>query len=132
MDAQLLQNVNDVSAMLVRTPGEPGDLTAILQHIARTAQIAFAADACGVLAFNPITGGFIDEQRVVVNVQTEYKAIPRKLKPEGLTQQVLKKGVILVEDLEEEPRYHNHFTRQECLRAFAGVAMRTRHRQRPL
>src|SRR5258706_15952232 len=65
VEAQILQSVNEVSAKLVRTPGKHGDLNSLLQHIAEVAQEGFAADACVMLAFNPITEGFIGSQIVV-------------------------------------------------------------------
>src|SRR6266446_10288993 len=131
METPLLRNMNEISAILLRTPGRPGDLNSILQHIAQTAQDAFATDACVILAFNPITGRFINSQ-AVGNLQIKNEVLYDKPRPEGATQQVLSEGLLTVEDLETKPKYHNRFTRKEGFRAFAGLALRTRHRQRPL
>lgn len=131
MEIQSLHNVSEASAVLVRTPGNPGDLTGVLQHITRTAQDAFGTDACVILAFNPITGGFMGSE-TFGNVQAENRLLHDKPGADGVTQQVLKDGIFLVEDLEAMPQYHNRFTRAVGIRAFAGLAMRSRHRQRPL
>ena len=134
LEDQSLHNVNEVSATLVRTPGKPGDLTSILQHIAQTAQKYFATDACVVLAFNPITGSYIGSQAVVGDSHTKSELLHDMPRKDGVTQRVLGKndGVIVIEDLDAEPQYHNRFTLRGGFRAFAGLAMRTRHRQRPL
>lgn len=134
MKVQSLHKINEISSILVRTPGEPGDLPSVLQHIAQTAQAAFATDACVVLAFNPITGGYIDSQAVVGDSHVKNELLHDKPGRDGVTQQVLSEhdGVIFIEDLEMQPQYHNRFTCKEGFRAFAGLAMRTRHRQRPL
>jgi GAF domain-containing protein len=132
VEAQILHRVNEVSAVLVRTPGSLGDLNSILRHIAQTAQDAFATDACVILAFNPITGNFIGSQIVVGDLQVKNELLHDKPRPNGVTQQVLKEGIVLVPDLEITPQYHNPFTRKEGIRSFAGLAVLSRHRKRPL
>ncbi|MFL5624763.1 MAG: GAF domain-containing protein, partial [Ktedonobacteraceae bacterium] len=131
MGPHSLHDVSEISAILVRTPGNPGDLTSILQYIAQTAQDAFSSDACVILAFNPITGSFMGSQ-TAGNLQVENRLLHDKPRANGATQQVLKDGIFLIEDLEVKPQYHNRFTRKVGIRAFAGLAMRSRHRQRPL
>jgi len=132
VDAQLLHDLNEVLAALARTPGKPGDLTSLLRHIAQTAQEAFATDACVTLAFNPITCGFIGSQAVVRNAQGKNEALDERPEPDEVAQQVLRDGVVLIKDLSKKPQYHNHFTHTEGMRAFAGLALCTRHRRRPL
>ncbi len=132
MEAQILQRVNKVSADLVRTPGNLGDLNSVLRHIALTAQDAFATDACVILAFNPITATFIGSQVVVGDLQVKNELLHDKPRPNGVTQQVLKEGIVLVPDLEIAPQYHNPFTLKEGIRSFAGLAVLSRHRKRPL
>jgi GAF domain-containing protein/anti-sigma regulatory factor (Ser/Thr protein kinase) len=131
MEAQSLHDVNKVSELLVRTPGKPGDLNSVLRHIVQTAQDAFATDACVMLAFNPITSKFIGSQ-IVGNLQVKNEELHDKPRPEGVTRQVLREGSLFIEDLEATPQYHNRFTRKEGFRAFAGLALRSRHRQRSL
>ena len=123
--------MSEAVALLARSPGKPGDLTSVLQHIAQTAQDAFAADACVILAFNPITGGFMGSQ-IAGNLQVENRLLHDKPRADGATRQVLKDSIFLVEDLEVKPQYHNRFTRKVGIRAFAALAMRSRHRKRPL
>src|SRR5437588_12506111 len=106
-----MHNVNEASAVLVRTPGNPGDLTSVLRHIAQTAQDAFGPDACVILAFNPITGGFMGSE-MVGNLQVENSLLHDKPRADGATRQALKDGIFLVEDLEVKPQYHNRFTRK--------------------
>jgi GAF domain-containing protein len=132
VEAQILQRVNEVSAILVRTPGSLGDLNSVLRHIAQTAQDAFVTDACVILAFNPITSNFIGSQIVVGDLQVKNELLHDKPRPNGVTQHVLKEGIVLVPDLEITPQYRNSFTHKEGIRSFAGLAMLTRHRKRPL
>ena len=131
MVARLFRHVNEVSELLGRTPGKPGDIDSVLEHIAETAQYAFGADACVILAFNPITGRFIGSHtdgHLLVKNETLHEN-PRAA---GVTQQVLRDGLLIVEDLDAKPEYHNRFTREESFCAFMGSALRTRHRGRPL
>ena len=133
MDAQTLLGVNQTSAKLVQTPGKPGDLNDVLQHIAQTAQEAFASDACVIMAINPITGSFISSQMFMSRELKEKTPSHINPRPQGITQHVLSgDGVLLIEDLEAEPEFHGPFTRREGMRSFAGIAMRTMHRSRPL
>lgn len=131
MESQLLYRMNEISAALVKTPGKPGDLNSILQHIAQTAQDAFATDACVILAFNPITSSFIGSQ-IVGNLHAENEGLHDIPREEGVTQEILRDGIILIENLETQSKYHNRFLHKEGFCAFAGVALRTRHRKRPL
>ena len=51
---------------------------------------------------------------------------------ENLTQQLLNEGELFLEDLEDKHEYHNRFTSKDGIQALAGLALRTRHRKRPL
>src|SRR5581483_12301658 len=53
-------------------------------------------------------------------------------RPHGVTHRVLREGMQLIRDLKEAPEYQSSFTRRENIRSLAGLALRTRHRQRPL
>src|SRR5579875_2771274 len=132
MEHALLHRMNEVSASLIRRPRGLADLTGVLRHIAQTARDAFDADTCAVLAFNPITGKFIDLSTAVGNLHSGSEMLFEKPRPHGVTQQVLKDGMLLIQDLAQAPEYQNPFTRREGIRSFAGLALRTRHRQRPL
>jgi GAF domain-containing protein len=132
MEAQSLHYLNEVSARLDNTPGKPGDLVATLRHIARVAQESFHTDACVIIAFNPITGKYIGYQTFLGDRLVENELAHEKPRPAGVTEQVLRDRLLVIEDLESHPFYQNRFTRQEGIRSFAGVALRTRHRQRPL
>jgi GAF domain-containing protein len=132
VEAQVLKRVNEVSATLVRTPGSLGDLDSVLRHIAVTAQGAFDTDACVILAFNPITSNFIGSQIVVGDLHAKNELLHGKPRPNGVTQQVLSEGIVLVQDLDIAPQYQNEFTHKEGICSFAGLAMLSRHRKRPL
>jgi GAF domain-containing protein len=132
MDHAILHRMNEISARLIRRPGNLADLDSILHHIAQTAREAFAADACVVLAFNPITETFIGARTVVGHMYTGGEAWHEESRPHSVTQQILHDGVLLVRDLAEVPAYQSPFTRRENIRSFAGLALRTRNRQRPL
>lgn len=131
MESQSLHRMNEIAAVLVKTPGQPGDLNSILRHIAQTAQDAFATDACVILAFNPITGRFIGAE-TIGNLHIKHEDLHDNPRPAGTTQEVLREGLVHIEDLSMKPQYHNRFTRKEGFCAFAGLALQTRHRKRPL
>ena len=127
-----MHDLNEVLADLARTPGKSGDLTSLLRHIAQTAQESFATDACAILAFNWITGGYIGSRTVVRNSKVEDETLYDQPEPNEVAQQILSDGVVIVEDLDRTPEYHTRFTRTEGILAFVGLALRTRHRSRPL
>lgn len=132
MNHSILLRMNDILARLIRRPRDLADLDSILRHIAQMAQEAFAADACVALAFNPITGTFIGSRAVVGNMSTAGEALHEKPRPHGITQQILRDGILLVRDLAKAPEYQSLFTHREGICSFAGLALRTRNRQRPL
>ena len=113
MNPQTLLNMSELLDVLVRTAGAPGDLTSTLQHIARTAQTFFAADSCVIFAINPITSRFIASLTVSGNLLRGDKASYKEPSEGGLAQQVLRQGVLAVEDLEVRPEYHSTVTRTE-------------------
>jgi GAF domain-containing protein len=136
VEAQILHFLNKVSAKLDNTPGKPGDLKATLRHIARTAQEAFHADACAdacvIIAFNPITAKYTGYQTFIGDRLIENELAFEKPRPNGVTQQILSDGILLIEDVETNLFYQNRFTQQEGVRSFAGLALRTSYRQKPL
>src|SRR5205085_6592340 len=90
----------------------------------------FAADTCVIFAINPVTNRFIASLTIAGDLLTKDKIAYEEPRREGITQQVLKQGVLLVEDLELMPEYQSTFTRLEDSRSFAGLALRIRHNQR--
>src|SRR5437879_5138890 len=131
MKAQSLHKVRKMLEVLERITGEPGDLTSILQHIAQTAQTFFNADDCVIFAINPISGSFIAPLTIVGNL-LEEKVSFEQPRPKGITQEVLRRDVLVIEDLEAMPEYHSTFTRLEGIRSFVGLALRMKYRQKPL
>jgi GAF domain-containing protein len=129
--AQSLHRIRELFEVLERTTGDPGDLTGTLQHITQTAQTFFAADDCVILAINPISGRFIASLTVAGDLLEEQVSFEQP-RPHGNTQEVLRQGLLLVEDLEVTPEHHSTFTRLEGIRSFAGLALRTKYAQKPL
>jgi GAF domain-containing protein len=131
MKTQSLHRIRELLELLERTAGDPGDLTGTLQHIAQTAQTFFAADDCVILAINPISGRFIASLTIAGDLPEEQISFEQP-RPQGNAQEVLKQGVLLVEDLEVTPERHSTFTRLEGIRSFAGMALQTKYSQKPL
>src|SRR5947208_470398 len=101
MRFQSFHRVSELLDTLERTSEDPGDLASTLQHIAQTARSFFGADACVIFAINPVTDRFITSLTIAGDLligETPFEH-PR---PWGLAQQVLKRGILLVEDLEKE------------------------------
>src|SRR6266487_3783380 len=131
MKVQTLHKVREMLEVLERITDEPGDLTSILQHIAQTAQTFFEADDCVIFAINPISGRFIASLTIVGNLLEEKVSFEQPT-PKGITQEVLRRDVLVVEDLVAMPEYHSTFTRLEGIRSFVGLALRMKYRQKPL
>jgi len=127
-----LDDMSKLLDVLAGTAGTPGDLTSTLQHIARMAQTFFAADSCVIFAINPITSRFIESLTVSGNLLRGDKASYKEPSEGGLEQQVLRQGVLVVEDLEDRPEYQSKVTRAENIRAFAALALYRRHHRQPL
>src|SRR5438270_11591463 len=102
MEAHTFQHLNEVSASLVRTPGKPGDLKSVLQHIAETAEEAFGTDICVILAFNPITAKFLGSRVAVGDLRVTDQCFHDKPESKGLTQVVMQNGEVFIEDLEDK------------------------------
>ncbi len=146
MKSSSLHDVSELVNVLVRRTGEPGDLTNVLVHIVQTARAYFNADTCNIFASNPITGHFIEPSTVTNPITGEFiepytvagkllkyrKESPGKPSPGGLTERVLKQGILLVKNVETAPEYQSTFTRLEKIRSFVGLALRTRYTQKPL
>ena len=132
MESQLILKVNELLDALEGTTGEPGDLSSILQHIAQTAKTFFAADVCVIFAINPITNQFMGPLTVAGNLLRSDNISYKPPGPEGISLQVLRRGVLLVEDLEAMPEYQSVFTRTEGIRSYTALALRLRNRQKQL
>ncbi len=131
MEPQSLHKIGELLNVLERTTGEPGQLTSTLKHIAETAQRFFAADDCMIYAINPITGRFV-ESLTIADDLVESKALFEQPRSEEVTQQVLQQGVLLIEQLEKRPEYHNTFTQARGIQAFVGLALYMKYGQKPL
>ncbi|HLX56315.1 MAG TPA: GAF domain-containing protein [Ktedonobacteraceae bacterium] len=132
MNPQPLYNLSELLDVLAQTAGTPGDLDNTLQHIARTALTFFVADSCVIFAINPITGRFIASLTAAGTLLRGEKVSYKEPSEGGLAQQVLRQGVVVVEDLEVKPEYQSTVTRTENMRAFAALALYTRHQRQPL
>ncbi len=124
--------VNEILDALEEITADPGDLTSILQHIAQTAKIFFGADSCVIFAINPITNRFIGSLTVASNLLKRDNLSYKQPRPGGIAPQVIRRGILLVEDLEVMPEYRSIFTRTEGIRSFAALALQLRNRQKPL
>lgn len=126
-------NARELTRRLIRASNEePGNLEATLHRIAETARQDFSADFCIIFASNPITGSFVGSPIVVGDGAREMELALSRPREDGMAQTVLQEGIIVVENLEKEPGYASDFTRAHGIRSFAGLALRTMRRQRPL
>ena len=132
MDSESLLAIDKLLDMLVRTSREPGDLTGTLEHIAQTARKFFAGDASIIFAINPITSRFIESLSIAGNFLKRDLVFFEQPRPQGITQEVLKRGVLLVPNLEATPQYHSRFTRAENIRSFVGLALHIPNSKKPL
>jgi GAF domain-containing protein len=127
-----LHRIRELLEVLERTKGDPGDLTAALQHIAQTAQTFFSADSCVIFAINPITNRYIESLAVAGNLLRGNDVPYKEPSVGGLAQQVLRRGVLVVEDLKVMPAYQSTVTRAENIRAFVALALYIKRHRHPL
>ena len=128
----MLSRASHLLDELERTPSKPGDLSGALERILQTAQNAFHSDGSIIFALNPFTELFTqavtlvgDERSATVHLEEPH--------PRELTQEVLKQGFVLGEDLEDMSEvYQTFFTRSEGFRSFIGMALREKYHQKTL
>ncbi len=132
MHPQSLYSLSELLDVLVQTARVPGDLISTLQRLAQTAQTFFSADSCVIFAINPITGRYMESLTVAGNLLRGEEVPFKEPSERGLAQQVLRQGVLVVEDLEVRPEYKSTVTRTENMRAFAALALYTRQHRQPL
>ncbi len=132
MESHLLAKARELLDMLEQLPGERGELSQTLQHVAQTAQQFFFADASAILAMNPITGRIVDAQAIVGNAPQNKRKAQEYLKVDRLIGRTLERDFLLVEDLQMQPEYHTQLTRAEGVRSLVGLALRVKYDQKPL
>src|SRR5438876_4211732 len=130
--SRLLYKARELFEALERTTGDPGDLANTLKHIAQTAQQFFNADACAIVAMNPITKRFIASQIVSGDLPQSNTQTFEQPQPEWLAQEFLERSVLVVEDLASRPKLHNTFTQLAGIHSLAVLALRMKYYQSPL
>jgi GAF domain-containing protein len=132
MKDPLLYRASQLLDELEQTSGKPGDLSSALQRILQTAQNTFQSDGSIIFALNPFTGLFMEAATWVEDEQIRTVHL-EQLQPRELTQEVLKHGIVLGEDLGNMPEaYQNFFARSKGFRALVGMALREKYHQRTL
>ncbi|HET8844319.1 MAG TPA: GAF domain-containing protein, partial [Ktedonobacteraceae bacterium] len=126
-----LRRASQLLDRLEQTLGKPGDLQSTLQHILQTAQNSFESDGCMLVTINPITGLFMDALTIVDTGLAQEIQLPQP-RPQEVTQEILRQGLLLIENLEYSPDYHTHFTRDEGFQSFVGLALREKYSQKAL
>lgn len=126
------KNLDEVLDTFAQKKGEPGNLHETLQYIVQTAKKLSGADVCVIFAINPITGQFISPPVIEGGLLSEDNALIYELPKEGLAQQVLKGGGLLVEDIESTLDYHSKFNHAEDIRSFVALTLCKRQDQNPL
>lgn len=128
----LLYRASQLLDELEKTSGKPGEMPAALQRILQTAQNAFQSDGSIIFALNPFTELFTEALTLVGDEQTRTLHL-EQLHPNELTQEVLKRGIVAVENLEHvSAAYQNFFTRAEGFQSFIGMALREKYHQKAL
>lgn len=138
MDLQILQKTNESLESFLNIPSEPGDLHGILKHILQTALKLFEADSCFCIAFHSATEHLLENDSLLISSQqpgnTSRLGSDTDLKI--LAHYVLShRSVVVIEDIDENKnsaKLHRKFMHAHNVRSFAAIALRTRHRQRPL
>jgi len=126
------RDIDELLDTLVQKKNEPGDLDDTLKHIAHTARKLFNADVCVIFAINPITGHFISSPTIAGDLLNNGQVFPYEQPREGLAQQVLKGGGLLIEDIEGTLEYHSKFTHAENIQSFVALSLHRRQDQHPL
>jgi GAF domain-containing protein len=132
MEQSILQRMHKVLDNLMRTPAGSGDLSSVLRHIVQVAHDGLGADVSVIFSSNPSISKFTGLYAYEGDLHAGRDLLYKDPESEKVTQQVLKEDMLLIQDLEISPEFQNRFTRQEGFRAFAGLAIRSRHRERLL
>ena len=117
------KNIDELLDTFAQKKGEPGNLHETLQYIVQTAKKLSDADVCVIFAINPITGQFISPPVIEGDLLSEDDALIYERPKEGLAQQVLKGGGLLVEDIESTLNYHSKFNHAEDIRSFVALTL---------
>ena len=109
---------------------EPGDLTDILNRIAKTAKEYFSPDLCVIFPMNPITGLFLKDTPIykgkiaAPNLKFDY---PRK---EGLTKKILHSKILALNILPE--KFQSPKVKAEKIISVIGISLYTKRHDKPL
>ena len=109
---------------------EPGDLSDILNRIAKTAKEYFSPDLCVIFPMNPITGLFLREPPIhkgkIINPQVKFE-YPSK---GGLTKTILKNKTQAIENL--AGKYSSPKVEAEKIISVIGTGLYTKRHDKPL
>ncbi len=132
MKDQLLRRASQLLDRLEKTLGKPGDLQSTLQHILQTAQSFFKVDGSIIVAINPISGLFMDG--LMLTSEQEIEPLPvQQTRPQELTQKVVERGLLFIQDLaNESDDYQYFFTREYGHRSYVGLALHEHDQQKVL
>jgi GAF domain-containing protein len=92
----------------------------VLRRVVHEARTVMDAD---IAALYPLTDGFFQPPFIDGETCTSHKLDPLPSEG-GIASTVLKKGFVVVEDLDNEPELGSRFTKTESIRSFAGVALK--------
>ncbi len=130
METQLFYKTRELFEALEQTSGNLKDFPETLEDIVQIAQKVFQADACAIIAMNPITKRLISSQSGSRTLQKSNFEILELALPEWLVQKFLEQSVFVIEDLALMPELHTTFTPLEGARSLAALALRMRHHQK--
>lgn len=124
---------NDLTSLLRKLKAEskePGDLSNILQRIAKIAHEYFLSDLCVIFPMNPITGKFLKGNPII-----EGKIIARHLnfdppRKAGLTKTILKSKILSLENLPS--KLSSPKIKAEEVTSVIGIGLYTQRHNKPL
>lgn len=116
---------------LTRGWREPGDVTAVLDHLAAVAREVFGADLCVIYPINPITRRSVREPGVAGELLEPGRSCLDRPRNDGLAQRVIDDGYAAVEDPTVLDEKDQGFCRCQKVESFAAVAFHTVTHHKP-
>ncbi len=132
MVSQPSYTIDQALEALEKISAKPGEVNGTLEHIIRTAQEFFKSDICTIYAFNPITQGLISSKTVGRSLNEVYELKLDGRETGSIIQQVLRDGLLIVNDVGVLEEYDSVLLPQEDICAFISLALSSKSRKRPL
>jgi GAF domain-containing protein len=132
VESQLLHKARMLAEELERTTGKLGDLSTILQQIVQTVQKFFNTDHCTIFVMNTNINRLVASHTAVKDTLESSNEVFEQPESDWFLRRILEQSILVIEDMELMPEYHEIFTRSQGTHSFVGLALYIKHSQKQL